>query len=641
MRKIMILFFVFAFYNGFSQQSNKISEKEFEVLRVKTMELAKIYPDSAIINSNDLIKLAKKTGSLKLIANAYNTQSEVKMLQSFPEEAYILNKKSFDINSKLKNDIELAKNYSLFGALCQNKGDYINATENFLKSSEIANQFKIYKLLGYNYRCLSKINLIHKKHDKALDYALKSIAIEKLNTNNKEKALGLMAIADIHADKGESNLAEKYYSESFELLKKGNYEYSMAWVLSIWAIIYSEKDIIRCATMMSEAQKIYDKIAPKSVFSANNVGNLGEVLFTISKNDSIINKMKGTEMPKTKELLLIEAERLTEKCILLSKTTKNAMTLLYFKGNLADMQAFKGDYKNAYENLQYYTKYNDSLFSQKNKNAIAKLESEKEVLELKTKNEKKATLNKILIGSSIGLLLISFLGYRNFRNKRKLQNLKISELEKDKQLLAIDAMLKGQEEERSRIAKDLHDGLGGLLSGTKLSFTNMKENLLLTPENAIQFEKSLSMLDTTIADLRKVAHNLMPEALVKFGLNDALNDFCSSIQLASNIKVDYQKIGLERKIGNTAETFIYRIIQELVNNAVKHAEAKEILVQVAFTNNKIIVTVEDNGKGYDKNLASTGDGLDNIAYRVKYLSGTIDTVSSPNNGTAVNIELYI
>ena len=264
-----------------------------------------------------------------------------------------------------------------------------------------------------------------------------------------------------------------------------------------------------------------------------------------------------------------------------------------------------------------------------------------EIIELKTTNEKKSTLNKILIGSSIGLLLIGFLGYRNFRNKRKLQNLKITELEKDKQLFAIDTMLKTQEEERSRIAKDLHDGLGGLLSGTKLSFTNMKENLLLTPENAILFEKSIGMLDTTIADLRKVAHNLMPEALVKFGLNDALNDFCSSIQLASNIKVDYQKIGLERKIGNTAETFIYRIIQELVNNAVKHADAKEILVQVAFTNNKIIVTVEDNGKGYDKNLASTGDGLDNIAYRVKYLSGTIDTVTSPNNGTSVNIELNV
>jgi two-component system, NarL family, sensor kinase len=641
MRKIISTFFVLAFFNNFSQQLNKISEKEFEKLREKTEELAKIYPDSAITNSNILIKLAKKSGALQLIANAYNTQSQVKMLQSFPEEAYLLNKESFDINSKLKNNKELAKNYSLFGTIYQNKGDYVKATDNFLKSLEIAKQFKIYKLIGYNYRCLSKINLIHKKHNRALDYAFKSISIEKSNPNNKEKALGLMAIGDIHSEKGEYKLAEKYYSESFDLLKKGNYQYSMAWVLSIWAIIYYEKDIIRCATMMLEAQKIYDKIAPKSVFSANNIGNYGEVLFTIAKNDSLINKTKATEIPKTKELLLENAEKLTKLCVLISNKTKNAMTLLYFKGNLADIQAYKGDYKNAYASLLYKFKYNDSLFSQKNKNSIAKLESEKEVLQLKTTNEKKSTLNKILIGSSIGLLLIGFLGYKNFKNKQKLQNLKITELEKDKQLLAIDAMLKGQEEERGRIAKDLHDGLGGLLSGTKLSFTTMKENLILTPENAVQFEKSLSMLDTTISDLRKVAHNLMPEALVRFGLNEALRDFCNSIQSATKITVDYQKIGVERKINSTTETFIYRIIQELVNNAVKHANAKEIIVQLAFTDNKIIITVEDNGKGYDINSIKNkkGDGLNNIDYRVQYLNGTIDTITFPNNGTSVNIEL--
>lgn len=167
----------------------------------------------------------------------------------------------------------------------------------------------------------------------------------------------------------------------------------------------------------------------------------------------------------------------------------------------------------------------------------------------------------------------------------------------------------------------------------------MKENLLLTPENAIQFEKSLNMLDITIADLRKVAHNLMPEALVKFGLSDALRDFCNSIQQSTNITVDYQKLGVDRKINTTTETFIYRIIQELVNNAVKHAQAKEVMVQLAFTNNKIVITVEDNGKGYNKSQTTTGDGLDNIAYRVQYLNGTIDTVTSLNNGTSVNIEL--
>jgi signal transduction histidine kinase len=244
--------------------------------------------------------------------------------------------------------------------------------------------------------------------------------------------------------------------------------------------------------------------------------------------------------------------------------------------------------------------------------------------------------------------VFGYLGYTNFRKGQQLaksqqayQKQKIIELEKDKQLLSIDAMLKGQEEERSRIAKDLHDGLGGLLSGTKLSFMNVKENLVLTPENGVLFDKSLSMLDNTIGDLRKVAQNLMPEALVKFGLHEAVRDFCDSIQSSTGIRVLYHEMGEKRKLDNTAEVFAYRIIQELVNNAVKHAAASQVFVQLTINTDKVRITVEDDGKGFDKNKIkqTKGAGMANIDYRVQYFNGEIDLVTSPGNGTSVNIEL--
>ncbi len=488
---------------------------------------------------------------------------------------------------------------------------------------------------------MAQVSHSQKEYNKALQYIYKAINLEKQKPNELRKANNYIILAETYGFLKKTNLAEKNFLLATEILTKNNKLFAIAHVFMLRSNLYYELDPLKAIQLQLIAQKTFDKIAPNSINSAYNIVYLGESLFELSKNDSLINEINYSEIPRQKTELIKLAEKYYKRGLVITKLNKNADGYLTTTGLISDLQAYKGDYKSAYSNLQSKITFSDSLFSQKNKNAIAKLESEKEVLELKAKNEKKATLNKILIGSSIGLLLLGFLGYRNFRNKRILQNLKITELEKDKQLLVIDAMLKGQEEERGRIAKDLHDGLGGLLSGTKLSFTNMKENLLLTPENAILFEKSIGMLDTTISDLRKVAHNLMPEALFKFGLNDALNDFCSSIQLASNITIDYQKIGLDRKLGNTAETFIYRIIQELVNNAVKHAEAKEILVQVAYSNTKISVTVEDNGKGYDKNQVNKGDGLDNIAYRVKYLSGTIDTVSSPNNGTSINIELNV
>ncbi|MFM2327705.1 MAG: hypothetical protein RIR31_1907, partial [Bacteroidota bacterium] len=264
-----------------------------------------------------------------------------------------------------------------------------------------------------------------------------------------------------------------------------------------------------------------------------------------------------------------------------------------------------------------------------------------EIVKLDAANKQKSNLNKILFGGAGLLLIISFLGYRNFKSRQKIQQQKITELEKDKQLLAIDAMLKGQEEERSRIAKDLHDGLGGMLSGVKLSFVNMKENMVMDAESVSSFENSIMQLDNTIAELRKVAHNLMPEALVKFGLKNAILDFCNAMQISSKTKIIFEQMGTERQLSNTADLYIYRIVQELINNAIKHAAPNQILVQLTKTTEKILLTVEDDGRGFNTEQLqfSKGIGMKNIQQRVNYFKGKIDIASQPTEGTSVNIEL--
>lgn len=264
-----------------------------------------------------------------------------------------------------------------------------------------------------------------------------------------------------------------------------------------------------------------------------------------------------------------------------------------------------------------------------------------ELLRLQAANRQKAVMNKVFLGVSVALLLIALLGYALFIYKRKVTTQQIAQLEKDKQILAIDSLLKGQEEERSRIAKDLHDGLGGLLSGTKMSFMNVKENLALSPQSTQLFEKSLTMLDNTISDLRKVAHNLMPEALVRFGLREVIRDYCETIQAAGTIQVVYQVYGNNREPESTARIFIYRIVQELVNNAVKHADPSRIIVQLMFNETDICITVEDNGVGFDMSMLSgkEGVGMANIEYRVKYFNGTIDIDSGPGNGSCFSVKL--
>ena len=170
----------------------------------------------------------------------------------------------------------------------------------------------------------------------------------------------------------------------------------------------------------------------------------------------------------------------------------------------------------------------------------------------------------------------------------------------------------------------------------------MKGNLIMTPDNAQAFERSMDMLDSSIKEMRRVAHNMMPEALVKFGLDTALKDFCTDINNSGALKVTYQSIGLEGVvIDQTVAITIYRIVQELLNNTIKHAQASEAIVQITKDGPGLSVTVEDNGKGFDTTILSNsrGIGWTNILNRIEFLKGKLDIQSSAQSGTSVHIEM--
>ncbi|MCB0450449.1 MAG: sensor histidine kinase [Confluentibacter sp.] len=257
---------------------------------------------------------------------------------------------------------------------------------------------------------------------------------------------------------------------------------------------------------------------------------------------------------------------------------------------------------------------------------------------------KRAFLIKSLIGSTMTLLVVFLSVYFYYKSKQKLQAQKIRELEKEKQLAATEAVLKGEAQERSRLAKDLHDGLGGMLSGIKYSFQTMKGNLIMTPENQQAFERSMDMLDSSIKEMRRVAHNMMPESLVRFGLDTALKDYCTSVSKSGALQVSYQSIGLANyTFDQTMAISIYRIIQELIGNTLKHGAAKNAIVQVTKSDNLLAVTVEDDGKGFDTNMIelSKGIGYTNIKHRVDFLKGKLDINSEEGKGTSVHIEFEI
>jgi signal transduction histidine kinase len=247
------------------------------------------------------------------------------------------------------------------------------------------------------------------------------------------------------------------------------------------------------------------------------------------------------------------------------------------------------------------------------------------------------------IGIAAELICFSLgLGYKNrlveIEKVKAEESLKI-QAERE-QFERYRAMADAREGERSRIAKDLHDGVGGLLSGVRISLANIQSKLKLEQDDALIYDRSLDMLDGSMQELRRVAHAMKPPSLEMFGLYAALRDYIEMINSMKTIKTILQCIGTEHRFEKEQELIIYRVIQELMNNVLKHAQATECLVQVSFLSDHLSITVEDNGKGFDTTRADNGGmGWSNIRQRIEYLKGSLDLNSSVGNGTSVQINI--
>jgi two-component system, NarL family, sensor kinase len=309
-----------------------------------------------------------------------------------------------------------------------------------------------------------------------------------------------------------------------------------------------------------------------------------------------------------------------------------------------------GNYAAAYEYLDTLSTVKDSITNQRFKNELIETERKYNIKEknIEIENLKKANSAERKIKFQYGVLaLVTLLGSSvlilYIRNRRKLhrqqlsiQKAKVEQLEKEKQVASLEYLIKGQEEERTRVAKDLHDGLGGMLSGVKMSLSKISGQ-----EQPKELFTIVDQLDQSIRELRYIAHNMMPEALLRFGLDEALKNLCSGLNQSKQINISYQSYGWNGNISKDYEVILYRIVQELINNAVKHGKPKNILVQLIESDNHISLTVEDDGTGYVANNPDVkkGIGLSNIESRVQYLNATMDIQSERGTGTTVNIEM--
>jgi len=456
--------------------------------------------------------------------------------------------------------------------------------------------------------------------EKAKEYTLRSLEMQRTTGDARSLAVSLVNLVVFSLNNSEFEEGIRYGDEAIGLLRDIDKNYYAAALIRTGYCYYN--------TGRKEKALDYNRMALEIYRENNNSRGMMEAYRT---QGDYLYEMKRYAEAREYGLEALQAADTTNRLDLrliydLLKRTAIWLNLPEEAINYSQLQI---NMKEADLNDEWASRIAE---------AEARYDTEKKEVEIKNlKTHRRIQL--ILIILLVTLLatgtLAGFSIFRNLKQSRLLALQRIKELEKEKRLTATMALLEGENSERARLSRDLHDGLGGMLSVAKLKISNMKGSLTIPEEHVASFNTAIDLLDSSIKELRRVAHNLMPESLVKYGLHQALSDFCSSTG-----KVSCHFYGSGRRLDDKLEIAIYRIVNELVNNALKHSMADMINVQTIVDESRVSVVVEDNGKGFDSVAAEAGEGtgLKNIRSRINSLGGKLEISSSPGKGSEINVE---
>ena len=648
---------------------------------------------SAVSHSQVILSLDDDSVYIDSIAKiAKNTKSDsIKCLYSFKlSKMYLMvqdakkSKEYLEQANKLKgrfpflNDAGIFYNASRF----LEKGDVdgfektLLEGNNKLKKYYNTEAFRIRAIILQNYGIMQQ----RKNNEKAYMKLLINEAIPAAKkSRDYELISGLYkAVAIIFMNNNEREKASEYLSEAQKYIERAIKKSPTLAESKMETYIINAENLVELQHFY-DAQKVLDKAFstlknfPESNLNDSYFYSEGLYYARLNKNaDALASYEKGIKSAeKHQNQIALNRLKYAEyevnfKLKNYDKAKANLEYLLEKKPFIVDQKNYYNKLSEVYNATKNYDKayfysnksnrINDSLNDTKFKSEIVELEAkykkaenEKKINLLQSQNEKAALLvnnnrlNTILFAvlSVLLFLIVLFLWILN-NNQKKLSIQKeinheqeLTSLEDQQKLSVSNALIEGEEVERKRIARDLHDGLGSMLSGLKIHLK------LAEKENALSAAEVNNLLDKSIKELRNISQNLMPESLLKLSLEHALRDLCMANSNAKT-QIEFQYLIQKPNLPKNYEIVIYRIIQELLNNALKYAEASLILVSCSQNKDTFFITVEDNGVGFDiMDKNNNGMGLRNIKNRVEILKGKLEIESEVNKGTSAYIELKV
>jgi len=551
--------------------------------------------DTALVHYQKALALRKALGHEEKMAGIYANIATVYMRQSKFSQALELEFNSLKLFEKLGRTANQANLLGNIGNIYNELGQYASAMEFFRKGFAISEK---YPLIRGNIR----VNMGGLKFTQSMR---DSVVVDQTALDS----------------------AIYFYLDAENYLKKVNADYNLAAVYNDLGRIYtSNKQYALAITYSNLSLDIRRRLSDRLGVGLSLLA-IGDLYYKTGRTQEALQQLEESAS------ILEDLQQYY--------SLKDALI------KLSNIYQAKGDYKKALQYFAHYAATSEKLYSNENAAKMAEMktlyETEKKDLELlKTRAEldrqhQKILIRNITIGAVIVVLLfIVMTGYFYIR-KRSLQQKAELDAELARQnAIRAKAVIEAEEHQRMRIARDLHDGIGQLLSAARLNIGSMQRN----EDNATAMTNALSLLDDSIKEVRSVSHEMMPGTLMKQGLESALREFMGKLQ---GLKTELTVVGITERLPTEKEMIVYRAIQELVTNTIRHAQAKRLSVQVIQHDKELTVMVEDDGKGYDTTTIhqAAGIGLKNIVSRIEFAGGAIYFDSSLGKGSTTTVEIPV
>jgi two-component system, NarL family, sensor kinase len=544
------------------------------------------------------------------------------------DSAIFYYKKNIAYCKKEKIQIGEAKSYANYANTLQFKGDYSEAVKYYLKSIKIFEKTKDSATISSSYQNLSAIYT--QFNNRKLEFFYLKKAEQFMPKANA------VQLALLYCDIGSGFLRYNNLAEGFTYLKKAEKIAVEVNENNVWFyVIRNFGDYYLIKKEYKQAIFYYEKALKNAATSVD----------LVRKNDLIYTLSDAYLLDKN----YAKAMALANQSLELSKKIKSGQLEYKSLKRIAKIYNLLNEPQKAYNNLEQSYNLMDTVFSREHLKETTLLQTQFETekkekallgqqIQLKKQDValiEKTNQSRIFIFATIILVLASLGIWLYFKQRQKLKNQEIESLKQSQEITKLEALIDGEENERKRIAQELHDGINGDLSAIKYRISSLEEYGIGLAEKA-DLQKIIEMIDYSCSQVRNISHNLMPTSILDFGLVETISQYCLKINSSQSIEFDFQHFGTILILPKKTETVIYRIVQELINNSVKHSKATKAMVQMNYHENELFITVEDNGIGFDTTTSKSGIGIKNIASRVDFLKANLE-IESSEKGSSFNI----